>query len=160
MRSCMPWVLHAAINMQSMLGPATWHMYSKGAGSQTQRSSGAQPCRPTCPATIMTAPALHSAGASLEMHQPTVARMQEHYDKRGIELNSARLRMATLPTPAEVLFTEGIWVPLVNINSVYILPGIPRLFQSMITAHQVRRRGGACACSMRLLAASSSSRWC
>lgn len=79
------------------------------------------------------------------MHQPTVARMQEHYTKRGVELNSARLRMATLPAPAEVLFTEGIWVPLVNLQGVYILPGIPRLFQAMISAHQVRRQGsGAC----------------
>ena len=54
---------------------------------------------------------------------------------------------ATLPTPAEVLFTEGLWVPLVNVGGVYILPGIPRLFQSMVAAHQVRRRrGGVCVC--------------
>lgn len=28
--------------------------------------------------------------------------MEEHYKKRGVELNAARLRMATLPTGAEV----------------------------------------------------------
>ncbi len=44
---------------------------------------------------------------------------------------------ATLPTPSEVLFTEGLWVPLVNVGGVYILPGIPRLFQAMVSAHQV-----------------------
>lgn len=29
-------------------------------------------------------------------------------------------------------------MPLVNLHSVYILPGIPRLFQGMITAHKDR----------------------
>ena len=30
-------------------------------------------------------------------------RMREHYGKRGVELNQARLRMATLPATAQVL---------------------------------------------------------
>jgi hypothetical protein len=34
-----------------------------------------------------------------------------------------------LPEGAEVSFTPGTWVPLVNLNSVYILPGIPQLFK-------------------------------
>jgi hypothetical protein len=29
--------------------------------------------------------------------------------RRGMELNEARLRMATLPTPSEILFTPGTW---------------------------------------------------
>lgn len=29
--------------------------------------------------------------------------MRQHYDKRGLALNAARLRMATLPATAEVL---------------------------------------------------------
>lgn len=47
-------------------------------------------------------PDRHHAGVPLEVHEPTVARMREHYGKRGIELNDARLRMATLPAGAEV----------------------------------------------------------
>ena len=39
----------------------------------------------------------------MEVHEATVARMRQHYDKRGLELNAARLRMATLPATAEVL---------------------------------------------------------
>ena len=31
--------------------------------------------------------------------------MREHYGKRGVELNEARLRMATLPAGAEVMPT-------------------------------------------------------
>lgn len=68
--------------------------------------------------------------------------MQEHYTKRGVELNEARLRMATLPSPAdEVLFTDGTWVPLVAVQGVYVLPGIPKLFQSMVAAHVQRFQG-------------------
>jgi molybdenum cofactor synthesis domain-containing protein len=140
-------------------------------------------------------------GLGLGLHAPTVARMRPHYEKRGVELNAARLRMATLPLwprggdeggaaaaaaagsgsasgappppiapppEAEVLFTEGLWVPLVKIAGgaahgpvlpppptttptggaaatspagVYVLPGIPRLFQAMVTAHAARFRG-------------------
>ena len=53
-------------------------------------------------------------------------------------MNEARLRMAALPTPPdEVLFTPGLWVPLVVVDRVWILPGIPRLFQAMVSAQQV-----------------------
>ena len=37
-----------------------------------------------------------------------------------------------------MLVTDGLWVPLVNLHNVYILPGIPRLFQGMISAHKDR----------------------
>jgi molybdopterin-biosynthesis enzyme MoeA-like protein len=52
--------------------------------------------------------------------------------------------MACLPTPAEILTTPGLWVPLVVAGgNVHILPGIPRLFQSMIEAHVDRFKGPA-----------------
>ena len=41
----------------------------------------------------------------------------------------------------QVLVTEGLWVPLVHIQGVYILPGIPQLFQQMVSAHQERFNG-------------------
>ena len=62
-------------------------------------------------------------------------------EAQGKELNEARLRMATLPEGAEVLVTDGLWVPLVNMDEVYVLPGIPRLFQAMLGAHLDRFRG-------------------
>lgn len=83
-------------------------------------------------------------GLAVEVHAPTVALMQEHYAARGVELNEARLRMAALPAPAEVLVTPGLWVPLVVAGgNVHILPGIPRLFQAMVEAHMERFKGPA-----------------
>ncbi|KAL4536598.1 hypothetical protein Ndes2437B_g06010 [Nannochloris sp. 'desiccata'] len=83
-------------------------------------------------------------GLKIELHQPTMELMKEHYAARGVELNESRLRMAHLPTPAEILTTPGLWVPLVVAGgNVHILPGIPRLFQSMIEAHVEKFRGPA-----------------
>ncbi|CAL8465971.1 g5507 [Coccomyxa elongata] len=83
-------------------------------------------------------------GVALELHQPTVERMKENYSKRGVELNDARLRMAMLPQTSQVLYTPDLWVPLVNLRGVYVLPGIPRLFQAMIEAHKEPFRGPTC----------------
>lgn len=67
--------------------------------------------------------------------------MRAHYGAQGKELNEARLRMAMLPQGAEILYTDGLWVPLVNSREVYVLPGIPRLFQGMLGANLDRFRG-------------------
>lgn len=80
---------------------------------------------------------------TLERHSPTVERMREQYTQRGLELTEVRLRMATLPTPCEVLHTDGLWVPLVHLEGVYVLPGIPRLFQQMLGQHKGRFVGPA-----------------
>jgi molybdopterin-biosynthesis enzyme MoeA-like protein len=69
--------------------------------------------------------------------------MGTFFRARGKELNAARLRMATLPVGAQVLYTPDLWVPLVNLNSVFILPGIPRLFQGMIEQHKALFQGPA-----------------
>ena len=42
------------------------------------------------------------SGAELQVHAPTRQLMQDHYGPRGLEINEARLRMATLPSPSEV----------------------------------------------------------
>lgn len=41
----------------------------------------------------------------------------------------------------QVLTTPGLWVPLVHVQGVYVLPGIPRLFTAMVEANKERFRG-------------------
>eukprot|EP00963_Diacronema_lutheri_P006881 scaffold616_cov306-Pavlova_lutheri.AAC.9 len=77
-----------------------------------------------------------ATGRTLQVHEPTREQMKVHYEGQGKELNAARLRMATLPTPCQVHSTPGLWVPLVQVDNVFVLPGIPRLFQSMLEANQ------------------------
>jgi len=68
--------------------------------------------------------------------------MKEYYEAQGIPLNDARLRMALLPEGSKVLWTEGLWVPLAVIKNIYILPGIPKLFERMLKAHEHEFKGG------------------
>uniref|UniRef100_A0A7S1TF34 FAD synthase middle domain-containing protein n=1 Tax=Compsopogon caeruleus TaxID=31354 RepID=A0A7S1TF34_9RHOD len=52
-----------------------------------------------------------------------------------VPLNDARKRMAIIPTsPAvRIIRTPGLWVPLVVLrDTVYILPGVPFVFEKMI----------------------------
>ena len=79
------------------------------------------------------------------MHEETHERMKTFYASKSPpqELNAGRLRMATLPTDCEVLYTDGLWVPLVNCDNTYILPGIPRLFQAMFEGSEVSQCAGS-----------------
>ena len=51
-------------------------------------------------------------GRPLTVHEETLRRMTAHYERKHLEVNAMRRRMATLPEGAEVLFTDGMWVPL------------------------------------------------
>lgn len=80
-------------------------------------------------------------GLELGRHGETVRRMREAQAE--MELNEARLRMAMLPRPCEVFWTEGLWVPLVCVvGKVYVLPGIPGLFERMLGSVPLERLGG------------------
>ena len=59
-----------------------------------------------------------------------------------LKLVSGIQERPTYVDASQVLMTEGLWVPLVNLNNVFVLPGIPRLFQGMINAHKDRFVGG------------------
>ena len=52
------------------------------------------------------------------------------------EATIARKRMALFPSNAEILFpAKDLWVPIVVVNrNVYILPGVPRLFTTLLTS--------------------------
>lgn len=82
-----------------------------------------------------------ATGTTLAVHEPTLERMRAHYEAQGKEVNSSRLRMATLPVGSEVLVAPSLWVPVVNADNVYVLPGIPRLFKALVDAHIDRFRG-------------------
>jgi FAD synthetase len=59
----------------------------------------------------------------------------------GGDVNEARLRMANVPEGAVLLATEALFAPVVNIQNVYIFPGIPRILQERFHAIKERFRG-------------------
>ena len=40
--------------------------------------------------------------------------------------------MLAFPTPCTVFFQESLWLPLVQVKNVYVLPGVPYLFQKLL----------------------------
>ncbi|KAF3929629.1 hypothetical protein ABW20_dc0102621 [Dactylellina cionopaga] len=96
----------------------------------------------------ITYPSLAKAfNVSLELHEETRRRMKDLWVSKRNEpffdwdtpspRLSAKLRMATLPTgPGCRMFfpSDDLWVPISIVNeNIHIFPGIPLLFQQMLT---------------------------
>lgn len=77
----------------------------------------------------------------LKYHEETLSRLNAHANRRtdlqnqSVEQKTARERMALFPAEAEVLFVgEDLWVPVCRVEEkLCIFPGIPSLFQRMLT---------------------------
>lgn len=78
----------------------------------------------------------------LAYHDETLAKFEAHHQEQGRgPLNEARKRMALLPAGCQVWSTTDLWVPLVVLQNVHVLPGIPELFERMLRAHADRFQG-------------------
>lgn len=78
-------------------------------------------------------------GGGIEIHNETLEKMSKHFEKKNVEVNSARRRMAILPDSkilTNVLWTSDLWVPLAVLDNVYILPGVPHLFSQMVESNR------------------------
>ena len=58
--------------------------------------------------------------------------LQEYYDGKDIELNEARLRMARIPETAQLIDNPISAAPGYVIENVYVMAGVPKIFQSML----------------------------
>ena len=58
--------------------------------------------------------------------------LKKYYDGKGIELNQARLRMARIPEKADLIENIISGAPGYIIENVYVMAGVPRIFQSML----------------------------
>lgn len=72
----------------------------------------------------------------LKLDQETCKRMEEVSKKKfpGWTLTEERKRMALFPEPSEKLRNhDDLWVPVVVVNkNIHVLPGIPRLFETLL----------------------------
>ncbi len=82
----------------------------------------------------------------LALHAPTLEKLRMDLQQRYPDavLNDARKRMALLPDPCEIIGVERLWVPVVVVENVHILPGVPSLFSYMINGIKQRFRGEVC----------------
>ena len=58
--------------------------------------------------------------------------LKKYYGGKGIELNEARLRMARIPEKADLIENLISGAPGYIIENVYVMAGVPRIFQSML----------------------------
>lgn len=58
--------------------------------------------------------------------------LEEHYSKRGIAFSDARMRMARMPEGAKHIPNPISVAPGFNVENVYVMAGVPTIFQAML----------------------------
>lgn len=92
----------------------------------------------------ITADAIAKAfGISIEVDPRAVAIMKPAYEKRGLELNAARLRMARIPVGADLVVNEVSVAPGFRIGNVIVMAGVPAIMESMLHAATATLQTGA-----------------
>lgn len=84
-------------------------------------------------------------GVDLELRDVLVELMARF----GLPQNASTLRLATVPVGAELLTHQALSYPVVRMRNVYVLPGVPRLFQNKFEALAERFVGDA-VCTTRV----------
>jgi molybdenum cofactor synthesis domain-containing protein len=77
-------------------------------------------------------------GRSLELSESIMDRLRR---ATGHEPNESQLKMAQIPSGASLLDAGDLWFPLVVVENVYILPGIPELLRKKFESARDRFRG-------------------
>lgn len=80
---------------------------------------------------------------SIDVHADAREILQAHYDREGIELNAARLRMARIPEGANLIENPISAAPGFTIRNVHVMAGVPSIFAAMIDNVLPTLSGGA-----------------
>jgi molybdenum cofactor synthesis domain-containing protein len=91
----------------------------------------------------ITADAVAAAfGVPLGIREDARAILAAHYEKSGLELNAARLRMARIPEGATLIENPISAAPGFTLGNVHVLAGVPNIFQAMVAAVLAGITGG------------------
>lgn len=81
--------------------------------------------------------------APIDIRDDARALLQAHYDRQGTTLNAARLRMARIPDGATLIDNPVSVAPGFRIENVYVMAGVPSVFQAMVASVLPTLKGGA-----------------
>lgn len=82
-------------------------------------------------------------GVSID-HDPRAMKMlSEHYASRDIEFTTARKRMARIPDTADLIANTVSVAPGFILKNVYVMAGVPSVFQAMLEAILPTLEGGS-----------------
>jgi len=79
----------------------------------------------------------------IDVRDDARALLQAHYDRSGSELNTARLRMARIPDGAVLIDNPVSVAPGFILGNVYVMAGVPSVFQAMVASIIPTLAGGA-----------------
>ncbi len=92
----------------------------------------------------ITADAVAAAfGVPIDVREDARILLREHYDRLGIEFNSARQRMARIPDGAALIENPVSTAPGFTIGNVHVMAGIPAVFEAMVASVLPGLTGGA-----------------
>lgn len=78
----------------------------------------------------VTVPAVaHAFGRRVVRDEALVERLRAHF---GVRTSEGHLRMAELPEGAELVAGPGAGWPLVRVENVWLLPGVPEIFRARL----------------------------
>ncbi len=73
-------------------------------------------------------------GVTAPVDDRAVAILKERYDRLGMELTEARLRMARIPQGAELIENAVSGAPGFSLGNVHVMAGVPSIMQAMLDA--------------------------
>ena len=79
----------------------------------------------------------------IDIRDDARALLQAHYDKSGLELNAARLRMARIPDGAVLIDNPVSTAPGFVLANVHVMAGVPSVFQAMVASVLPTLTGGS-----------------
>lgn len=92
----------------------------------------------------ITADAVAAAfGVAIDIRADARAILEAHYQRTGLELNAARLRMARIPEGAALIDNPVSAAPGFTLGNVHVMAGVPAIFQAMVAGVLPRLVGGA-----------------
>lgn len=99
----------------------------------------------------ITADAVADAfGVGIDVRADARAILVAHYQRTGLELNAARLRMARIPDGAALIENPVSSAPGFTIGNVHVMAGVPAVFQAMVASILPQLQGGAALFSQTL----------
>ena len=82
-------------------------------------------------------------GRPIDIRSDARALLAAHYDRQGLELNAARLRMARIPDGARLIDNPVSVAPGFSLKNVHVMAGVPSVFQAMVASVLPGLTGGA-----------------
>lgn len=91
----------------------------------------------------ITADAIAAAfDTPIDVREDARALMAAHYQRAGVELNQARLRMARIPDGASLIVNPVSFAPGFSLKNVHVMAGVPSVFQAMVDMVVPELKGG------------------